>query len=89
MVPLNWCCWPLPHPLEIVERMVQTLRDPRGGEFRLVGPALKLGATPPTIRSAPPSLGQHTAKVLHEMLGYDDQQIAQLKASGAIAVPDD
>jgi len=30
-----------------------------------------------------PRLGQHTQDVLKEVLGFDDQRIAQLKAAGA------
>jgi len=48
-----------------------------------VGPALKLSQTPPQIRSAPPGFGQHTHAILAE-LGYDDRQIAQMEAEGAV-----
>ncbi len=48
-----------------------------------IGPALKLSQTPPQIRSAPPRFGQHTHSILTE-LGYDERQIAQMDAEGAV-----
>jgi len=82
--PVNDIPAALNDPQSIARHMIQTIPDPRGGELRLVGPAPKLSATPPTIRTPPPALGQHTEQVLREMLGYGDEQIANLQASGAI-----
>ncbi|MCF8081090.1 MAG: CoA transferase [Desulfobacterales bacterium] len=48
-----------------------------------LGPALKLSQTPPQIRSAPPQFGQQTHAILAE-LGYDERQIAQMEAEGAV-----
>jgi crotonobetainyl-CoA:carnitine CoA-transferase CaiB-like acyl-CoA transferase len=48
-----------------------------------MGTPIKLSATPGTLRTPPPTLGQHTAAVLTE-LGYDPETIARLKAAGAI-----
>jgi crotonobetainyl-CoA:carnitine CoA-transferase CaiB-like acyl-CoA transferase len=39
--------------------------------------------TPPAMRSAPPLLGEHTDAVLAE-LGYDDMEIAALRAAGVL-----
>lgn len=39
----------------------------------------------PCRYEAPPLLGQHTAQVLRDLLGYDDTRIEDLAASGAIA----
>lgn len=64
--------------------MVQTVTGAHGSELRLVGPAPKLSATPPSIRTPPPSLGQHTEAVLREKLGYDAERIGQLRVVGAI-----
>ncbi|MEK9671212.1 MAG: CoA transferase [Rhodospirillaceae bacterium] len=41
------------------------------GRERIVGSPLKLSETPVTIRSAPPTLGQHTVEVLTTVLGWD------------------
>ena len=34
--------------------------------------------------SAPPTLGEHTAAVLRDWLGYDDERLAALGACGAL-----
>jgi crotonobetainyl-CoA:carnitine CoA-transferase CaiB-like acyl-CoA transferase len=55
----------------------------RIGSTRQVVPAIELGATPATIRSGPPALGEHTAEILAE-LGEDDASIAALRDAGVI-----
>ncbi len=52
---------------------------------QIVGVAspLRLSATPPVLRHAPPALGQHTDEVLAE-LGIDAQQAAALRAAGVV-----
>ena len=63
--------------------MVGTLEHPTVGPLRVMGTPIKLSETPGSLRTPPPTLGQHTAAVLEE-LGYDREMIASLKAAGAI-----
>ncbi|WP_370233814.1 MULTISPECIES: CaiB/BaiF CoA transferase family protein [Henriciella] len=46
---------------------------------------IRLGATPVNSGSAPPSLGQDTAAVLHDVLGYCPEHILELEAGGAVS----
>lgn len=48
------------------------------------GMPVTLSHTPGTVRSLGPELGQDTEMILFEMLGYDWDQIGELKAKGAI-----
>lgn len=64
--------------------MVQTVEHPACGPIKLVGPPMKFSATPPSIRSPPPTLGQHTDEVLREILQLSDADIARLKAEGVV-----
>lgn len=48
-----------------------------------VASPLRLSATPPVLRRAPPALGQHTDEVLAEW-GVDAAQIAALRAAGVV-----
>jgi crotonobetainyl-CoA:carnitine CoA-transferase CaiB-like acyl-CoA transferase len=48
-----------------------------------VASPLRLHATPPVLRHAPPALGQHTDEVLAE-LGVDEKQRAALRAAGVV-----
>jgi formyl-CoA transferase/CoA:oxalate CoA-transferase len=63
--------------------MIGTLEHPTVGSTRVMGTPIKLSQTPGSIRTPPPTLGQHTAAVLEE-LGYDREMLASLKAAGAI-----
>jgi formyl-CoA transferase/CoA:oxalate CoA-transferase len=63
--------------------MIGTLEHATLGPVRVMGTPIKLSQTPGALRTPPPTLGQHTAAVLGE-LGYDQEMIASLKASGAV-----
>jgi formyl-CoA transferase len=45
---------------------------------------IRMSATPPQVRSAPPMLGEHTQAVLRDVLGYDEAAIAALRARQVI-----
>ncbi len=60
------------------------LPHPSGNPVRLVRNPVKMSATPPEARTAPPTLGEHTDAVLAELLGYDADAIAALRAKGAV-----
>lgn len=64
-------------------QMLLPLRDPRQPDALQPGIAIKLGATPGTIRSLPARTGEHTAAVLRE-LGYADTEIDALRAAGTV-----
>jgi formyl-CoA transferase/CoA:oxalate CoA-transferase len=53
------------------------------GPVKVTGVPVKLSDTPGSVRTAPPTLGQHTAVVLGE-LGYDQAGIEALVANGAV-----
>ncbi len=65
-------------------RITMTHEKAPGGKVDLIGNPLKMSDTPVTYRHTPPLLGEHTDEVLRDTLGLDDQQIAALRASGAI-----
>lgn len=71
-----------PHVRE--RAMVHEWDHPLAGPVRLVGSPLKLSATPPRTDLPPPLLGQHTAQVLGELLGWDEARIAALRAQEVI-----
>lgn len=63
--------------------MTATLPHPLAGEVELVASPMRMSASPPTLRRAPPLLGQHTDEVLAEF-GLAADEIAALRAAGAI-----
>jgi crotonobetainyl-CoA:carnitine CoA-transferase CaiB-like acyl-CoA transferase len=64
--------------------MVHEWQHPLSGSVNLVASPLKLGGTPVRTELPPPLLGQHTEQVLQEVLGWDEQRIAALRAQEVI-----
>jgi formyl-CoA transferase/CoA:oxalate CoA-transferase len=63
--------------------MIAEVQHATIGTARVISSPVKLSDTPPSVRTAPPTLGQHTTAVLLE-LGYDRQKIDELKKARAI-----
>src|SRR5690606_17714500 len=91
----EWVAALLEHdiPAGLVNDVTTALNDPhilaRGlvqeiGGLRLVGNPIGFSATPATVRTPPPVLGQHTEDVLRDLLGMDAAEINHLRESGAI-----
>ncbi len=70
-------------PQLAAREMVQTMMHPTVGAIRVVGAPIKLSATPASLRTPPPVLGQHTDAVLAE-LGYAAGEIAALRANRVV-----
>ncbi|MFN0302804.1 MAG: CaiB/BaiF CoA transferase family protein [Burkholderiales bacterium] len=71
-------------PQTVARGLVRDIDHPAMGHYQIVGPAVRLSETPPSIRSAPPALGEHTDAVLADELGYTREEIGGLRASGVI-----
>ncbi|WP_142849771.1 CaiB/BaiF CoA-transferase family protein [Telmatospirillum sp. J64-1] len=50
----------------------------------LVASPIKMSATPPGYRHAPPYLGQHTEEILSDLLGLSAEEIARLREKGVV-----
>jgi crotonobetainyl-CoA:carnitine CoA-transferase CaiB-like acyl-CoA transferase len=64
--------------------MIETVEHAAAGPLRTLGVPVKLSHTPGAVRTAPPQLGEHTARVLKGDLGMDDAEIEALKREGVI-----
>ena len=84
-------------PCGPINRVDQVFSDPQAiargltvamqhatGPMTLVASPLRLSATPPEYRNAPPLLGEHTEEVLSNMLGLPAEEIARLRRLGAV-----
>jgi crotonobetainyl-CoA:carnitine CoA-transferase CaiB-like acyl-CoA transferase len=66
--------------------MTATVDHPRRRGLALVASPMKLSATPPTVRRAPPLLGEHTEQLLDE-LGIDAETRRRWRRDGVIGAP--
>jgi crotonobetainyl-CoA:carnitine CoA-transferase CaiB-like acyl-CoA transferase len=82
--PVNDIPTALADPHTAARQMVQTVNHPITGKIPLIGPAAKMSATPPQIRTAPPLLGEQTDPILGSILDYTNEQIALLRTKGVI-----
>jgi crotonobetainyl-CoA:carnitine CoA-transferase CaiB-like acyl-CoA transferase len=60
------------------------LPHPLGGTAPMIATPMKFSATPAKQDVPPPTLGQHTAEILGERLGYSAEKIAQMRAAGVL-----
>ena len=69
----------LTDPQVIARGMIEAVEHATLGTLEVLGVPLKLSETPGRVRTAPPTLGQHTERVLAE-LGFPPERIAELRA---------
>jgi formyl-CoA transferase len=60
---------------------------PVRGKYLTVGNPIKLSDSPPDVRRSP-LLGEHTDEILSNVLGYSNDEVAEIKTSGAITAPE-
>ena len=74
----------LADPQLAAREMVVELEHMVAGKVRVLGIPTKLSETPGTIKKPPPALGEHTDKVLEELLDIDQAERSRLRRLGAI-----
>ncbi|MBD3306619.1 CoA transferase [candidate division KSB3 bacterium] len=58
--------------------------DPVAGCKQLMGCPFKLSDLPDLEPAPPPRLGEHTTEILHDLLGYSEEQIDALRDQGVV-----
>ncbi|HTE16129.1 MAG TPA: CoA transferase, partial [Burkholderiales bacterium] len=76
---INSVAQALSAPHTAAREMVRTVKHPTAGDVKVLGMPYRFSDTPPTIRRAPPTLGQHTEQVLGDELGLSAERIAELR----------
>lgn len=64
--------------------LLMTINDPVAGPRRAPKTPVNIAAFDPPPSNPPPPLGAHTGEVLTQLLGADDQQLAEWAAEGVI-----
>lgn len=82
--PINTIDQLLEDPQVQARRMVIQVPHPTAGTVRLLASPLNIPTAPVQVRLPPPLLGEHTAQVLHELLGYDQSTLSELLAARVI-----
>jgi crotonobetainyl-CoA:carnitine CoA-transferase CaiB-like acyl-CoA transferase len=71
-------------PHVVAREMLVEMRHGSGADIKVIANPVKLSATPPSYRSAPPLLGEHSDEVLSGLLGMSAGEIAALKEKGIV-----
>lgn len=71
-------------PQVVARNAVTTVTRPDGVAMKLAVNPVRMSATPPTTRMAPPVLGHDTHTVLRELLGLSEAELKELQDLGAI-----
>ena len=73
----------LDHPQVKSRGSMVEVDHPQVGKVRVVGVPVRLSATPGSVRTPAPALGEHNDEVLRKLLGLSTQEIAALRTAGA------
>ena len=73
----------LSYTLSAAAGTVVEVDHPTRGKYLSVGNPIKLSDSPAEVRRSP-LLGEHTDEILADVLGCSDEEVRQLKASGAL-----
>ncbi len=65
----------LDDPNTAAREMVVEMPHPKAGSVRLIGSPMKFSGTPVEYRMPPPLLGEHTEKVLRDVLGMSEEEV--------------
>ena len=68
-----------------LNRYILQLEHPSLGRVKTLGFPIYMSESPARLSRNAPCLGQHTAEILHERLGYSEDRVCALQAGGVIA----
>ena len=71
-------------PQMTAREMIAAVEHAAIGSVQVLGVPIKLSETPGTVRTAPPTLGQHTDQILRTDLGFSDADITRLRQNGTV-----
>lgn len=82
--PINDLAQVFADPQVVARGLAVEMGHPLAGRLPQVASPIRLSATPVEYRRPPPLLGEHTERVLSEVLGLSPQAISDLRESGIV-----
>lgn len=76
--------YPANDPQAFRNNYILDLDRPGIGRVKTLGFPIFMSETPARLNRTAPCLGQHSAEILHELLGYSEERIGELVADGII-----
>lgn len=76
--------YPANDPQVLRNRYILELERPGVGRVKTLGFPIFLSETPARLSRTAPCRGQHTAEVLHDLLGYAEERIVDLTSMGVV-----
>ena len=61
-----------------------SVEDPVDGEIKMTSVVPRLSLTPGQVKWTGPELGAHNDEVYRDLLGYSEEELAQMKAEGIV-----
>ena len=77
--------YPANDPQALTNRYIMELDHPSFGKIKSLGFPIFMSDSPARLQSLAPCKGQHSAEVLHDLLGYSEDAIYKLTTDGVIA----
>ena len=74
----------LNHEHTMARNMVVEVEHEHCGKMKLVNTPMKFSESRPSVRTAPPTLGEHTEEILGQYLGLGEEEICSLKERGVV-----
>jgi crotonobetainyl-CoA:carnitine CoA-transferase CaiB-like acyl-CoA transferase len=82
--PINTLAQVFADPHVVARGAVETMTRSDGEPIRLCANPIRMNATPPASRRAPPLLGEDTDAVLRELIGASDGELAAWRSAGVL-----
>lgn len=82
--PVNTLADLVADPQFIARNIAVEVQHPTAGPVKLVAPMPKLSRTPASVRTAPPSLGEHNQEIFGRHFSASQSDLARLKGLGVI-----
>ncbi|MBS0385617.1 MAG: CoA transferase [Proteobacteria bacterium] len=82
--PINTLPQVFADPHVVARGAVETIVRDDGERLRLTASPIRMNATPPSPRAAPPTLGADTDATLKDLLGASEMELSALRAAGVL-----